>query len=138
MQEFVVPEMIRIRLEDVVLKIKFLGLGDVSTFLGKVMDKPRPESVTRAVATLAKIGALTANDELTPLGYRLANLPMNPQIGKMVLMGMILRCLDPILTLAATMDMGKDPFHIKVVKYKLSFVSAVWFFISPNWRLQSF
>ena len=117
MQEFVVPEMIRIRLEDVVLKIKFLGLGDVSSFLGKVMDNPKPESVTRAVATLVKIGALTANDELTPLGYRLANLPMNPQIGKMVLMGLILRCFDPILTLAATMDMGKDPFHIKVVKY---------------------
>ena len=99
--------------------MKYLGLGDISSFLTRVMSCPKSELVDRAVSALRGIGALTANDELTPLGYRLAKMPMNPQIGKMVLMGVIFRCLDPVLTLAAALDMGKDPFYIKGKREKI-------------------
>lgn len=115
MPEFLAPEFLRTPLEEVVLKIKFLGLGDVTEFLNKVLDSPKKEYISRAVNTLEGIGALTRNQELTPLGLRLAKLPMNPKIGKMVLMGLILKCLDPVLTVAAALSLGKDPFSMKVL-----------------------
>jgi ATP-dependent RNA helicase DHX36 len=116
MADFLPPEMVRTRLEDVVLRIKYLGLGMVAPFLDKVIDRPSKESVDRAIKTLKSLGALKpGEEELTPLGFRLAKMPMNPQIGKMVLMGIIFRCLDPVLTVAAALDLGKDPFNIKVM-----------------------
>lgn len=40
---------------------------------------------------------------LTPLGYHLAHLPMDARVGKLLLVGAILQCLDPILTIAAAL-----------------------------------
>lgn len=40
--------------------------------------------------------------EITPLGYHLAALPINPRIGKLILYGVLLHCIDPILTIAST------------------------------------
>lgn len=42
---------------------------------------------------------------------------MNPQLGKMILLGALFGCLDPILTIAATLDF-KDPFYIPLGKEK--------------------
>lgn len=46
---------------------------------------------------------------LTPLGVHLAHLPVNVHIGKMIIFGVIFRCLDPILTIAAALT-SKTPF----------------------------
>lgn len=40
---------------------------------------------------------------LTPLGYHLAHLPMDARVGKLLLVGAFLQCLDPILTIAAAL-----------------------------------
>ena len=53
--------------------------------------------------------ALDANEELTPLGYHLAALPVDPRVGKMILFGAIFSCLDPVLTVASVLGF-KDPF----------------------------
>jgi HrpA-like RNA helicase len=53
--------------------------------------------------------ALDANEELTPLGFHLARLPVDPHIGKMIIFGALFGCLDPILTVAACLDY-KSPF----------------------------
>ena len=58
--------------------------------------------------------ALTGNEELTPLGHHLANLPVNPRIGKIILFGAIFSCLDPILTIASALGF-KEPFVIPLV-----------------------
>merc|ERR1719322_2049148 len=52
---------------------------------------------------------------LTPLGYHLAKLPMDPQTGKMILLGAIFSCLDPILSVAASLSF-KDAFIIPIGK----------------------
>lgn len=54
------------------------------------------------------------NENLTPLGYHLAKLPLDPQIGKMLLMGVTMSCLTPILSIAATLS-HKDPFYLPIV-----------------------
>ncbi len=58
--------------------------------------------------------ALDEDEELTSLGYHLARLPVEPRIGKMILFGAMFCCLDPILTIAASLSF-KDPFVIPLV-----------------------
>ena len=50
------------------------------------------------------IGALEAGgEELTLLGRHLAALPLPPRVGKLLLYGVLFRCLDPVLTVACAM-----------------------------------
>ncbi|MEJ1281551.1 hypothetical protein NN561_012501 [Cricetulus griseus] len=55
------------------------------------------------------IDAMDAWEDLTELGYHLADLPVEPHLGKMVLCAVVLKCLDPILTIACTLAY-RDPF----------------------------
>ena len=48
-------------------------------------------------------------EALTPLGKALAELPIEPTVGRLVLLGAVLGALDPILTIAATLGY-RDPF----------------------------
>lgn len=59
--------------------------------------------------------ALDKQEELTPLGVHLARLPVEPHIGKMILFGALFCCLDPVLTIAASLSF-KDPFVIPLVR----------------------
>lgn len=45
-------------------------------------------------------GALDEDEHLTGLGRHLAAIPISPQLGKLVLFGILFRCLQPILTIA--------------------------------------
>uniref|UniRef100_A0A8C4E6C3 RNA helicase n=1 Tax=Dicentrarchus labrax TaxID=13489 RepID=A0A8C4E6C3_DICLA len=56
---------------------------------------------------------------LTALGFHLARLPVEPHIGKLILFGALLGCLDPILTIAASLSF-KDPFFIPLGKEKMA------------------
>lgn len=49
------------------------------------------------------------------MGYHLANLPVHPRIGRMILFGAMLSCLDPVLTIAAALGF-KEPFVIPLVR----------------------
>lgn len=66
-------------------------------------------SLDAAKQRLQDLGALTADEKLTPLGYHLACLPVDVRIGKLMLFGAIFRCLDPALTIAASLAF-KSPF----------------------------
>ena len=60
--------------------------------------------------------ALDDKEDLTPLGYHLAKLPIDPYSGKMLLFGAMFSCLDPILTIAACLSY-KDPFIVPMVSF---------------------
>ncbi len=115
LNQFVVPEMLRTRLEEVVLQIKSLELGRASSFLSRVMESPSEESITLAIELLTTISALDDKEQLTPLGYHLSQLPMDPQTGKMILLGAIFSCLDPVLSVAASLTF-KDAFVVPLGK----------------------
>ncbi|KAF4518531.1 hypothetical protein B566_EDAN004275 [Ephemera danica] len=107
--QYQLPEMLRSRLEEVILQLKILKLGIVRPFLSKVLDPPDPLAVDKSIELLETLNALDESENLTPLGFHLAKLPMDPQTGKMILMGALFRCLDPILTVAASLS-HKDAF----------------------------
>eukprot|EP00096_Caligus_rogercresseyi_P000451 TRINITY_DN10911_c0_g1_i1.p1 TRINITY_DN10911_c0_g1~~TRINITY_DN10911_c0_g1_i1.p1 ORF type:complete len:611 (+),score=96.49 TRINITY_DN10911_c0_g1_i1:100-1833(+) len=114
-ESYVKPEILRTRLDEVILNIKVLGLGPAAPFLDKMMEPPDSESVQHALQFLRNIRALQGDEQLTHLGLHLSELPMNPQTGKMVLLGAIFSCLDPILSIAASLNF-KDPFVIPLGK----------------------
>ena len=43
---------------------------------------------------------------LTPLGVHLGRLPLDPRVGKMLLLAALTGCLHPILTVAAAPQLG--------------------------------
>jgi len=105
------PEIVRLPLEELCLRIKACGLGDIHGFLSQALDAPASKAIDSAISALQEVQALS-NDSiqrLTPLGRHLSNLPVDVHIGKMLLFGAIFQCLDPILTIAAAMSF-KSPF----------------------------
>ncbi|KAF4016950.1 hypothetical protein G4228_008964 [Cervus hanglu yarkandensis] len=81
----------------------------IADFLMKAPEPPPALIVRNAVQMLKTIDAMDAWEDLTELGYHLADLPVEPHLGKMVLCAVVLKCLDPILTIACTLAY-RDPF----------------------------
>lgn len=107
--DYQLPELHRVPLHSLCLQIKSLKLGSIEGFLSKAMQPPEPLSVKNAIHLLKTIGALDDDEELTHLGRHLSMLPVEPTIGKMLVMGSIFRCLEPALTIAAGLSL-RDPF----------------------------
>ncbi|KAK3239764.1 hypothetical protein CYMTET_50333 [Cymbomonas tetramitiformis] len=115
MNEHQLPELLRTPLEELCLQIKSMQLGLIAPFLGKALEPPDPLTVANAIERLQLIGALTENETLTPLGHHLAALPVDPGVGKMILMAAIFGCLSPVLTIAAGLAY-RDPFVLPIDK----------------------
>lgn len=106
----ILPEIQRIRLDDVILSLKILGITDVKTFLLRLLSPPVPKIISHSITLLKRLEAITSEERLTPLGYHLARLPVDAQTGKMILFGAIFCCLDPITSIAATLSF-RDAFY---------------------------
>uniref|UniRef100_A0A8B9GX67 RNA helicase n=1 Tax=Astyanax mexicanus TaxID=7994 RepID=A0A8B9GX67_ASTMX len=119
LDSYQLPEIQRTPLEELCLQIKFLKLGPIASFLKKALDPPSDRAIELAITHLMDLNALDQNEELTPLGFHLARLPVEPHIGKMILFGALLTCLDPVLTIAASLSF-KDPFFIPLGKEKIA------------------
>ncbi|XP_067331150.1 ATP-dependent RNA helicase A isoform X2 [Channa argus] len=95
------PEIFRTPLHEVALSIKLLRLGAIGHFLSKAIEPPPLDAVIEAEHTLKELDALDTNDELTPLGRILARLPIEPRLGKMMIMGCIFHVGDAMCTISA-------------------------------------
>lgn len=106
----IVPEILRTRLHDTILNLKLLGFQNVMEFLCALIDVPNSIVIQNSIDLLKRISALTTTETLTPLGYHLAKLPVEPQAGKMILLAAFFSCLDPITSIAASLSY-KDAFY---------------------------
>ncbi|POI24776.1 hypothetical protein CIB84_011474, partial [Bambusicola thoracicus] len=102
--------------EELCLRTKLLAPVNcpVVDFLVKAPDPPPAVAVRNAIQMLKKIDAMDVWEDLTELGYHLAQLSVEPHLGKMVLCAVVLKCLDPILTIACTLAY-RDPFVLPTV-----------------------
>lgn len=100
MNEYALPEILRVSLKEICLSTKLL-VDDLSieAFLVKALEPPPIENIRQSINLLKKIGALDRDENITILGMHLANLPVNCNLGKMILYAIIFGCLDPVLTL---------------------------------------
>lgn len=109
MAEQQTPEMLRLSLQDLVMRVKICKLGDIEHALTTALDPPSLKNIRRAIDALIEVNALTASEELTPLGHQLARLPLDAQLGKLILLAANFGCLDFALTIAAILS-SKSPF----------------------------
>jgi HrpA-like RNA helicase len=78
-------------------------------FLQQLLDPPDETGIVAALQHLRSLGAFDEKNALTPLGSHLASMPVDAQIGKLLVYGALLRCPEQILTIAAGLS-GKSPF----------------------------
>ncbi|RMB97066.1 hypothetical protein DUI87_26349 [Hirundo rustica rustica] len=111
MLEFQTPELLRMPLQELCLHTKLLAPINcpVVDFLMKAPDPPPALIVKNALQMLKSIDAMDPWEDLTELGYHLTELPVEPHLGKMVLCAVVLKCLDPVLTIACALAY-RDPF----------------------------
>lgn len=109
MAEEQTPEMLRLSLQDLVLRVKICNLGGIEQTLSEALDPPSSKNIRRAIDSLVDVKALTATEDLTPLGRQLARLPLDVFLGKLVIVGSIFQTLDAALTIAAILS-SKSPF----------------------------
>ncbi|KFW78898.1 putative ATP-dependent RNA helicase YTHDC2, partial [Manacus vitellinus] len=111
MLEFQTPELLRMPLQEICLYTKLLAPINcpIVDFLMKAPDPPPAVIVRNAVQMLMTIDAMDPWEDLTELGYHLTELPVEPHLGKMVLYAVVLKCLDPVLTIACALAC-QDPF----------------------------
>lgn len=119
LQPYQTVEMKRADLSNVAMHVKALDFPRMSVeeVLAAAIEPPDPERVASAMKTLHMVGAINMNQSLTSLGRVLLQLPVEVQVGRLVLYGSFFRCLDQALTLAAILT-NRDPFvspmHLKV------------------------
>ncbi len=103
---FTEPEILRTNLAAVLLQMAALGLGDVENF--PFLDPPDRRTVQDGIALLQELGAFDANAAITDLGRRLAQLPVDPRLARMILQAEQEGCVREILVLAAALSIP-DP-----------------------------
>ena len=104
--EFTQPEIQRTNLAAVILQMTKLGLGNPAEF--PFIDRPDERFINDGYGMLHELGALNRQRQLTPLGRHLAQLPLDPKIGRMILAGNDNNCLEEILIIASALSI-QDP-----------------------------
>lgn len=96
------PEILRSNLANTVLELLKLGIKDLVHF--DYMDAPAPETIMRALELLHYLAALDDEGNLTPLGEIMAEIPLDPQLAKMLVVSPEFGCSNEILSLAAMLS----------------------------------
>ncbi|XP_014486716.1 PREDICTED: probable ATP-dependent RNA helicase YTHDC2 [Dinoponera quadriceps] len=111
MQPYQTPEILRLPLQELCLYTKYLTPGNtpIAEFLDRALEPPSNIVTRNAVQLLKTIDALDPWEDLTEMGSHLLDLPVEPRLGKMLLYAVVLKCLDPILTIVCSLAY-KDPF----------------------------
>ena len=119
--EFTDPEILRTNLASVILQMTSLGLGDVARF--PFVEPPDRRNVTAGVQLLEELGAMeptgletlagqppqpAEKHRLTQVGRRLARLPIDPRLGRMVLEAERLGCVRDVIVIVAALSL-QDP-----------------------------
>ncbi|UJR34291.1 hypothetical protein I4U23_021695 [Adineta vaga] len=111
LDNYLLPEIFRTPLHELALAIKLLKLGDIKAFLSKAIEQPPMDAVAEAEFTLKQMQAIDDNNELTPLGKILARLPIDPKIGKMIILGCIFSVGDAACIIASATSFPEPFLH---------------------------
>ncbi|MFT5531572.1 MAG: ATP-dependent helicase HrpA [Candidatus Poriferisodalaceae bacterium] len=109
--EFTEPEIQRTNLASVILQMAALGLGDIEAF--PFVDPPDSRNIRDGIALLEELGAVDpervgTKKWLTPMGRKIARLPVDPRLGRMVIAGADGACLSEMLIIASALSV-QDP-----------------------------
>jgi ATP-dependent helicase HrpA len=103
--EFTDPEILRTNLASVILQMAAIGLGDIPKF--PFVDPPDARNIADGLTLLAELDAFK-DGRITGLGRKLARLPVDPRIGRMILEADRNGCAREVLIIAAALSI-QDP-----------------------------
>ncbi|WP_059009726.1 ATP-dependent RNA helicase HrpA [Streptomyces specialis] len=103
--EFTDPEILRTNLASVILQMNAAGLGEIERF--PFIDPPDHRSIKAGRQLLEELGALDGA-KLTPMGRKLAQLPVDPRLARMVLEADRNGCAREVMVIAAALSI-QDP-----------------------------
>jgi ATP-dependent helicase HrpA len=120
--EFTDPEILRTNLASVILQMASLGLGEIARF--PFVEPPDSRNVAAGVQLLEELGAVSTGStstgsaaggstsgrgpRLTAIGKRLARLPIDPRLARMILEAERLGCVRDVIVIAAALSL-QDP-----------------------------
>lgn len=107
---FTSPEIQRMGLDQVLLKLRCLGLSMERVLELKLMDPPARENWRHAQERLALLGALTREGAITQDGRRMDAFQMEPIVGRMILTAQTHGCVADIITVAACLTATRPIF----------------------------
>ena len=100
--EFTTPEIQRSEISGVILRLIGIGLRDVETF--DFIDAPDSAMITSALKTLVAIGALTEDRQITEIGNKVMDLPLDPKLARMILAAEAYGIVIEIIAIAAMLS----------------------------------
>ena len=107
--EFTDPEILRTNLASVILQMTSLGLGEIARF--PFVEPPDRRNISAGVQLLEELNAVRQEDgrqRLTRTGRRLARLPIDPRLARMILEADRLGCVREVIVIAAALSL-QDP-----------------------------
>ena len=104
--EFTEPEILRTNLAAVILQMASMKLGRIDEF--PFVEAPEGKFVNDGYRTLQELAALDDKRSLTPIGRRLARLPVDPRLGRMLLAAADEGCVNEVLTIVSALSI-QDP-----------------------------
>jgi ATP-dependent helicase HrpA len=105
-QAFTQPEIQRSNLAEVILRMKAFDLGDIENF--PFVQAPSPSAIGAGYNLLRELGALDKDRALTATGEKLARLPIDPTLGRMLLQAQEEHATRELLIIAAGLSI-QDP-----------------------------
>jgi ATP-dependent helicase HrpA len=105
-EEFTQPEVLRTNLASVILRMATLGLGEPENF--PFLDPPDSRLINDGVRLLQELKAMDEQRRVTSLGVKIAGIPVDPRLGRMLLAASHHNCITEMLVIAAFLE-GQDP-----------------------------
>ncbi|ABY23150.1 ATP-dependent helicase [Renibacterium salmoninarum ATCC 33209] len=109
-REFTDPEILRTNLAAVILQMSAIGVArepkDVASF--PFVEPPDAKAIADGVALLSELGALQPDGGISPVGRQLAQLPVDPRLGRMIVESGKRGCAREVMILAAALTI-QDP-----------------------------
>ena len=97
-----IPEIQRTNLANTVLLLKSLGVKNLLEF--DFMDPPPQDNLLTSMYQLWVLGALDNMGNLTPLGQKMSEFPMEPSLAKILIMSVEYRCSEEMLTIVSMLS----------------------------------
>jgi len=105
-EDFTPPEVLRTNLASVILRMATLGLGEPENF--PFLDPPDTRLVNDGVRLLQELKAMDDERRVTSLGAKIAGLPVDPRLGRMLLAASHHNCVTEMLAITSFLE-AQDP-----------------------------
>ncbi len=104
--EFTEPEILRTNLASVILQMEVSRLGRMETF--PFVQSPEARLINDGYQLLVELGAVTHSRKVTPMGKKIARMPIDPRLARMLLAAANEGSVSEVLTIVSALSV-QDP-----------------------------